>query len=76
MKAMADQELPKWTVTYNSRPGSRWQGTAFEFFDTEADAQTRYDELSANKQYPTKRPYYHVYDRTFLRNLVDPVDDL
>jgi hypothetical protein len=58
--------MPAWTLSYNVKtPGSRWIGTAWEFFDDEVQAQRRFDELRAADAYPTKRPY-HSYDRVHL----------
>ena len=50
---------PHWTVIHNTAPdGTPHMGRAWEFFDDEQAAQKRYDELSKNRLYPTKRPYF------------------
>jgi hypothetical protein len=44
---------PKWTLIYNTHPiGSRWVGSAYEFFDTEVGAVNRYADLRAKGGVP------------------------
>jgi hypothetical protein len=58
---------PKWTLIYNTHPiGSRWVGSAYEFFDTEIGAANRYADLRAEGLCPTKRPYYAPTDQPRL----------
>lgn len=52
------QKVPKWTVIYGIKTkDSPWLGAGWEFFDDEATAQARYDELRAQGCHPTKRPW-------------------
>lgn len=60
-------KTPAWTLIYNStKPGSRWIGLAWEFFDDELEARDRYKLLSVDDRSPTIRPYNSVADRAKL----------
>jgi hypothetical protein len=61
------KKRPVWTVLYNlTSAASPWVGTAWEFFDDEALARSRYEELAAKGSYPTLRPYYSSQDKPHL----------
>jgi hypothetical protein len=61
------KKRPTWTVLYNlTSAASPWVGTAWEFFDDEAPARSRYKALVALGLYPTCRPYYSAQDKPHL----------
>jgi hypothetical protein len=59
---------PKWTILYNFiPPNSAWVCTAWEFYDDDQIAQTRYDALNAEPETSaTKRPFFEKPDRLHL----------
>lgn len=62
--AIAEGELPRWTVTYNivSKESEQWVGTGWEFFTNEKDASECYQRQRASGNVPTKRPFYKSVD--------------
>lgn len=54
------ENRPSYTLVYNIVNASKWVGTGWEFFDTEEDAEARYEELNKQGHCCTLRPYHNT----------------